>query len=156
MIVDRIHHWAREQPDRPALIHNGTLWTYEAFAGAIGAARHHLAHLGLGRHDLAAICVGDLRAAWVTLLALRELGLETTCFESLDQAAIGAMFSGSSCACIVQGERHGNEARAQLERQGIRIIEIPATALAGLNAPPTAPPAQPGRGPGGHTLHTSG
>ena len=46
-MIAQIFAWAGEQPDKPALEHNGEVWSYADFTAAIERARAHYAAAGL-------------------------------------------------------------------------------------------------------------
>ena len=75
MLVDRIYQWARECPDKVALIADGKAVTYYEFACAIDdrVETYAAQHLPVG--GTVFVPGADRRESWVHILALRQLGL---------------------------------------------------------------------------------
>src|SRR5215469_15997099 len=75
LVVDKIYEFARETPERPAVIAELEPITYAVFATWIGAMRRRFA--GLRKGGVALLVIDDLPRAWVVDLALRSLGHTT-------------------------------------------------------------------------------
>jgi acyl-coenzyme A synthetase/AMP-(fatty) acid ligase len=104
MVVDRIYEWGRTQPNRAAVIHNDTVISYGAFAHAIDTTYRRLEvhHLPVGR--TAVVLAKDLSEAWILVLTLRCLGLNTICVQSL--ASVEALkIRDLACVVTPQSER---------------------------------------------------
>ena len=86
MITSRIYQWARLQPDKAAIIGNDDVLSYRDFAHAINSARRFFAGKGLQATQTALVLPGFLLDAWVFVMALRTLGLNTICVQSPDDA----------------------------------------------------------------------
>jgi acyl-coenzyme A synthetase/AMP-(fatty) acid ligase len=79
MIVDRIYFWAMQNPDKTAVIVNGRSVTYGQFARAIDATGERFQTCKLPATGTALIFSEDFLDAWLKVLALRQLGLQTLC-----------------------------------------------------------------------------
>jgi non-ribosomal peptide synthetase component E (peptide arylation enzyme) len=77
MIADKIYEWARVQPEKIAVIHNDMPLSYAAFARSIETTRFFLEQQDLPAGRTAIVLVQSLIDAWVNVLALRALGLNT-------------------------------------------------------------------------------
>jgi acyl-coenzyme A synthetase/AMP-(fatty) acid ligase len=77
MTIQYINRWARETPDKTALIYNDTPVTYAQFARAVEATRQRLIVDGAPTAGVAAVLTGSIQSAWVLILAARALGLTT-------------------------------------------------------------------------------
>jgi acyl-coenzyme A synthetase/AMP-(fatty) acid ligase len=151
MIVDRIHRWASIQPDKPALIHNGSALSYAAFTGMIEARRAWFASTGAATGGTALVLIGDLAAAWATVLGLRAAGLNTICAASMADAA-GLNIQDVRCVVYAEGEGAPHGGGDEFPRAV--VLGVPATLdrdlAPGASAELTGPPT------GGHILYTSG
>jgi acyl-coenzyme A synthetase/AMP-(fatty) acid ligase len=98
MLIRRIYEWARAAPDKTAIIHNGTPFSYRAFALRIEHARNILAQQPLRPGSVAAIATSNMIDGWVIALALRSLGMTTFAVPSLDHLG---MFGLKDLGCIV-------------------------------------------------------
>jgi len=153
MIVERIYGFAATQPDKSALIHNGIDISYAVFARGIESARAYFAGKTPPVGRTAIILCGDLADAWIYLLSLRVLGVDTVCVTSLDQASDLAL---KAPAWIVAPQRAptvlGFTPGPFL---GAEMILVPDSVFANVRAP--APPPTASAGPrGGHILYSSG
>jgi len=88
MAVKEIFDWAERAPERTAAIHNGQVISYRMFAHSIALGRAYFARLGWIGAGFAAVAIHDLMDAWITIMALRSLGLTTIVIRS--PAAVGA------------------------------------------------------------------
>jgi acyl-CoA synthetase (AMP-forming)/AMP-acid ligase II len=86
MIVNRIYEWARVQPNKSALIHNDTIISYAVFARAIEATLKFFKQQNLPTGRTAIVLVEQRSEAWIIVLALRALGLNTICVRSISTA----------------------------------------------------------------------
>jgi non-ribosomal peptide synthetase component E (peptide arylation enzyme) len=86
MIVQRIYEWAHVEPNKTAIISNDTVISYAAFARAIEAARQFFVQQNLPSGRTAIVPVQNHAAAWIIVLALRALGLNTICVRSISAA----------------------------------------------------------------------
>ena len=82
MITQLIFDWAKQTPDRTAVIYNGRPCSYRSFAQVIAEACGYFARrncVGPGYAVLAIHCLID---CWIVSLALRSLGLTTVAVRS--------------------------------------------------------------------------
>jgi acyl-coenzyme A synthetase/AMP-(fatty) acid ligase len=155
MLTDVIGKWARRQPAKPALIHNDVAMDYASFARAIEVVRRSLAleHLPVGR--TAMVRMDDLRCAWIVVLALRALGLNTICVQSYAQAKAMCL-RDAACFVVAQWEQTAADSDDPAH-DGVRLVAVPAATLATVRSGDDLPPdGNDGRPAGGHMLHTSG
>ena len=100
MIIERIHHHARETPQRFAVVHNGLPTNYLRFARLVARTRRWCAALAIPRGDgPVAILSINLFTGWLLVLALRSLG-HTTLYAG-NWAAIEGLGLPSLAAIIV-------------------------------------------------------
>jgi acyl-coenzyme A synthetase/AMP-(fatty) acid ligase len=154
MIIDRIHQWARTEPNKPALIHNDFIIDYITFAKTIEAFRKVLEQWHLPVGTIAVVLVGHLADAWALVMALRALGLTTIHVQSLVQAN-ALLLKNVSCVVTTAREQLENN----LDRNplpGAKLIVLSRNDLAAtpVNDLPPSPPND--RPSGGHILYTSG
>jgi acyl-coenzyme A synthetase/AMP-(fatty) acid ligase len=148
-IVDRIHDWARRQPDKPALIHQDRPVSYASLSRMVEARRRFFAAQALPPGGLAVVLVQTLASAWTVVLGLRAAGLDTICVRSAESArALG--IDNPACFVMGRGEAH---AAAPPARAPTFEIETNAEAEASVGEIPS--PAA-GGAIGGHILYTSG
>jgi acyl-coenzyme A synthetase/AMP-(fatty) acid ligase len=79
MILDRLAEHAKKIGNRTAFIYNKQKLTYRSFAQLTEQSRRYLAGLQLPAGSTAIILTQNFAQAWITLLALRSLGLTTIC-----------------------------------------------------------------------------
>ena len=77
MITKLIFDWAKQTPDRTAVIYNGHHWSYRSFAQIISVARGYFARRGYVGPGYAVLAIQNLINFWILSLALRSLGLTT-------------------------------------------------------------------------------
>jgi acyl-coenzyme A synthetase/AMP-(fatty) acid ligase len=157
MLANRIYESARAQPHKAALIHNGAVFEYAAFARAIEAARTFFSRHALPAGGVAIVRVDDLAEAWVLVFGLRMAGLHTISVNSTTPMRDLEFRRMKTVACLVVPEIEGPEPRAVDDGLGdIRTIFVPSMLPAGAKSgeipvcPRNAPPF------GGHILYTSG
>ena len=154
MIIDRIHQWARVNPTKPALIHNGNVISYISFAKSIETLRNFLEANNLAAGTIAVVLVDHLADAWVLVLALRALGLTTVHVQSFAHIRLLAL---KNVSCIVTTAREQQMLGVpEKERVGARLIVVSRSALAAAPAVEWPPPAQGDNPYGGHIRYTSG
>jgi acyl-coenzyme A synthetase/AMP-(fatty) acid ligase len=154
MIVNHIYDWASKQPAKPAIIHNDVPIGYAQFAHAIDAARRFLAGQDLPAGKTAVVLITHRATLWAVILALRSLGMNTICVQSLDQVeALAIKDVGAVVATRDDIAAHGI---TRPKAFGRRIIAMPDSIW---RSPPTGeltPIDDPARPYGGHILYTSG
>jgi non-ribosomal peptide synthetase component E (peptide arylation enzyme) len=89
MITQLIFDWAKQTPDRTAVIYNGRPLSYRSFAQFIAVARGYFARRGYVGPGYAVLAVTSIMHFWVFSLALRSLGLTTVAVQSA--AAVGEL-----------------------------------------------------------------
>ena len=149
MAVKEIFDWAERAPERTAAIHNGQVISYRMFAHSIALGRAYFARLGWIGAGFAAVAIHDLMDAWITIMALRSLGLTTIVIRS--PAAVGALaLPGLRGAVTSAAETWPDLARSCADH-GVELLSV---ALGDETPLPL------GTGPdhpwGGHILETSG
>lgn len=153
-LADLLSH-ARRSPERIALVHNGTAWSYAALARAIADARSRLAGAGWRPGGLGAVAADGLVDAWVATFALRSLGVTTIAVDrGMDLPTLG--LGTLSGVVTVEGER-SDAAEAYARQAGCGALRLPAARLSAFarGPVPEALPSAPAPLPG-HVLLTSG
>ena len=85
MITQLIFDWAKQTPDKTAVIYNGGSVSYRSFAQAIAVARSYFARRGYVGSGYAVLAVSKLIDFWILSLALRRLGLTTVAVSSAEE-----------------------------------------------------------------------
>jgi acyl-coenzyme A synthetase/AMP-(fatty) acid ligase len=154
MITNRIYEWARTQPAKTAMIHGDRLYSYAVFARAIEATRIFLRNLKLPAGRTAVVCIGNLADAWIVLLGLRSIGLNTISVSSI-KAAKSLGVRDIACVVVTEAEkqRHGIDEQSW---SGITLVAVPSTIYKNIQAGDI--PRHPDDAPslGGHITYTSG
>ncbi len=151
MIIDRIYKWARERPDRTAIIRNGVPVPYAQFARAIERTRKYLEHLGLPERTASAVLIEDLTNCWTVCIALRALGLDVitaTAAQQIHELAVRNL----SCFVMLEGDKYAGE----IPPPGTRHIVVPASLYADLDSNDLPVPIETEGRYGGHIVYTSG
>jgi fatty-acyl-CoA synthase len=150
MITKRIFDWAKQTPDRTAVIYNGQHWSYRSFAQIIAVARGYFARQGYVGPGYAVLATQNLINFWILSLALRSLGLTTIAVPS---AATVRKSGLPKVRCIITSP---GETIAGLEdlcaELGVPLLSVVLAGepTLGFDAPKTSEPF------GGHILLTSG
>jgi acyl-coenzyme A synthetase/AMP-(fatty) acid ligase len=154
MIVERIYAWAQALPSKTAMIHNDIPVSYGAFARSLETTRAVLRREALPVGGTAIVLVSTLMDAWMIVLSLRALGLNTICVQSFAEAEKLAI---KDVACIVLSSTElyhytmGGDALP-----GVRRIVLTAEIYRDLRGDFVPPLPSDIAGPGGHILYTSG
>jgi acyl-coenzyme A synthetase/AMP-(fatty) acid ligase len=154
MIVNHIRNWALTQPEKSAVISNDAPSSYASFARAIEATRRHLERFDLPAGKNVIVPVDNLRNAWVIILALRMLGLNTIAMTSLDQLE-AMQIRDIACIVIAEGRRHMDHL-ARSVSAGVKAISVPEPVYADRETGDLPEQADGSRPIGGHVLLTSG
>jgi acyl-coenzyme A synthetase/AMP-(fatty) acid ligase len=154
MITNRIYEWARTQPAKTAMIHGDRLYSYAVFARAIEATKNFFENQNLPAGLTAIICVNNLADAWIVMLGLRSIGLDTICVDSL-AAAKALNIKDVGCIVVTEAERAGHKIEEQFW-PGASAIEVPRAIYANINTGDIPRPSNAPRPFGGHILYTSG
>ena len=100
MITQLIFDWAKQTPDKTAVIYNGQPFSYRSFARRIAVARGYFARRGYVGPGYAVLAVKNLMNFWILSLSLRSLGLTTVAVPSV--AAVGKL-GLPNMRCVVTG-----------------------------------------------------
>ena len=143
-----IFDWAKQTPDRTAMIYNGRPWPYRTFANAIAVARGYFARRGYVGPGYAALFCDNLQGFWVLSLALRSLGLTTVDLRPAGAAGLLGLPNVRGVITI-SGESWAGQLESRCTELGLRLqsVSLAGEAPLGLDA------SQP---MGGHILLTSG
>ena len=159
MIVNRIYEWAKCQPEKTALIWNHVSVSYLSFANAILATIEFFQQQNLPAGRTAIVLVTDLLDAWLIIMALRALGLNTISVTSIP-AANALKIRDVACIVITQTEAAARPGLVRMAASDAKIVVVPQLHRADL--PTTLVTAPVDSGPwsgspfGGHILYTSG
>src|SRR6185503_12698842 len=126
MLLERIYEWAHSHPTKTAIVCDDVAINYASFSRAIEAARRFLEpHAGpAGR--TAIVLVNSPLDSWILLLALRSLGLNTICVDSIE-AAEELKLRDVAFVAVTQS-------RGWVETAGTEIIVVPTTIYASIHA----------------------
>ena len=86
MLLERIYEWAHSHPTKTAIVCDDVAINYATFSRAIDAARRFLEPYALPAGRTAIVLVISPLDAWILLLALRSLGFNTFCIDTIDHA----------------------------------------------------------------------
>ena len=149
MLAASIRQHALNHPDKPALVHDGGVWSYAQLAQAIAAARSHFAQQGLSRGGVAVLGIRNLAECWVHGIALRSLGLTTISIPAA--VGIAGLRLQDIEAFVVSAAEDSRTSAEQAQARGWRVLVAPAAQVAsGQHLPEIDHPQ------GGHILMTSG
>jgi acyl-coenzyme A synthetase/AMP-(fatty) acid ligase len=154
MITSRIYEWARTQPTKTAMIHNGHPCSYAVFARAIEVTKTFFKDQSLPAGRTAIIRISNLADAWIANLGLRSIGLTTICVNSL---ATAKALNVKDVACIVLTE--DDKAAYKPEERiwvGTRVIVVPRALYANIDTGDIPRFSCDTPAFGGHILYTSG
>ncbi len=154
MITNRIYEWARLQPTKLALISNDVPFSYADFARSVEAARNFFAQQSLPATRTAIVLAAGIDDAWVFILALRALGLNTASVNSVAQAFALEL---KNLAAIIVANAHPEASK--LNRGGVndaKIIRVPSDLFDNIRTGDLPLPLHPAPPFGGHILVTSG
>ncbi len=152
MITRQIHQWAREQPQRPAVVSNGHIFNYAHFWRLIEAARNFLAQQQLPEGRTAIVLLPKLLDSWVLALALRSLGINTVAVQHWAQAKDLMI---RDLACLVTSQWVQDEHQL-IGHVSTKVIIVPAGIFAGCDQGGPVFDEHHAHPPGGHILYTSG
>ena len=153
MIARRIYELAARQPERPALVHGATEFSYAAMAGNIEVVRGFFEGWTRPIGGTAVIIAENFAHAWFLSLGLRALGLETICVQSVESAE--ALRIGSLAMVVMtRADQTTLDALARLAR-GAPSFVFP-TERFDVKAPATPPVWREPPRYGGCILYTSG
>ena len=101
MITQLIFDWAKQTPDKTAVIYNGRPFSYRSFAQLIAVARGYFAGRGYVGPGYAVLAVANLMDFWILSLALRSLGLTTVAVQS---TAAVAELGLANVRCVIASQ----------------------------------------------------
>src|SRR5262245_59096552 len=131
MLLERIYEWARSQPMKPAILINDVPINYAAFSRAIDGVRRFLKPHTLPAGRTAIVLVHSPPDAWIILLALRSLGLNTICVYSIDTAL---WLKLRNVACVVVNESEATSHKLEPKKlAGINVLTIPTAIYANIH-----------------------
>jgi acyl-coenzyme A synthetase/AMP-(fatty) acid ligase len=155
MIVERIYEWARSQPHRPALIWNDISISYLLFSNAIELTCDLFRREQLPVGGDALVLVQGLADAWIIVMALRALGLNTICIRSNEKPE-SLVTSGVACVVTTETEAAAYNVLTNLSA-GRKVVVIPSpTHCIKQNEDLLSFPDNDRTPFGGHILYTSG
>lgn len=103
MAANTIYEWAQSQPDKAAVIQNGLVFNYAAFARGIDASRQFLQMQNLPVGKVAIVLAKSIADSWVIVHALRSLGLTTISVPNI-AAAHDLKINDVACVATTQSE----------------------------------------------------
>lgn len=152
-MLGKIAHWARKQPDVPALFFPGQVLTFRQLHARIGLLIRHFCGQGVRRAGIAAVFGDTLLDDWLLIAALRGMGLDTICPKSPAQLKEMSLLRLSA---IVMGEETARSVPVPHEYFTTPRVVVPRALLAAGSAADD-PGDLPASGPeGGHMLVTTG
>ena len=151
MDLNRLYEWARLQPTKVALVHNGIPVDYLTFARANEANRAFFGAKNIPAKGPAVVAVGNVADSWFIVLALQALGFDTICAPTLE-AVRPLDIRAMSCLVVTEAEQAGKPLDISIAK-GAPLIVVPR--MRPLEIAPDQLPRQSGT-PGGHILYTSG
>lgn len=148
MITRTIFDFAASQPDKTAVVYDGRVFSYRAFADRIAAARGLFARMGCTGPGVAALALTNILDFWCYSLALRSLGLTTIAVPS--PQGLSELDLPDLRFVIANASEHWPSLIEIAEGLGVGLLAV--TSLEG-EAPLGLDPATTH---GGHILQTSG
>jgi acyl-coenzyme A synthetase/AMP-(fatty) acid ligase len=155
MIVERIYEWAKSQPHRPALIWNDISLSYLSFSNAIQLTCDPFRREKLPAGSDALVLVQGLADAWIIVMALRALGLNTICIRSNEKPE---SLEISSVACVVTTETEVATYKVLTNSSAARKVVVIPSPIHSIKEDPDllSPPDNDRPRFGAHILYTSG
>jgi acyl-CoA synthetase (AMP-forming)/AMP-acid ligase II len=148
VIAQAIFDWARRTPERTAVEYNDVAWSYGEFAQTIAQARGGFRQRGVEGGGIAAVAVTNVRDSWVTILALRSLGVTVAPINAVE--VIAGLDAPGLRWVVNSTAEHWPGLEAACVELGLELISAPPTAAGPADF------AAPVHRPGGHILLTSG
>ncbi len=150
MITQLIFDWAKQTPDKTAVIYSGRPWSYRSFAELIAVARGYFVRRGYVGPGYAVLAVRNLMRFWILSLALRSLGLTTVVVWSA--AEVGKLGLPNVRCVITSPDENWPRLEGLCTELGLPLLSVSlagetALALDAFEAPHPE---------GGHILLTSG
>src|SRR5262245_28582991 len=154
MLFERIYEWARSHPTKTAVVLRDVAVNYAAFLRAIDAARRFLEPHALPTGRTAIVLVHSPLDAWILLLALRSLGLNTICIDTIEQAELPNL-RNVAFVVVTQPELNSHKLEAKT-LAGINVLTIPTAIYANIHIGELPVIESNGAPFGGHIIYTSG
>src|SRR5262249_3827628 len=154
MLLERIYEWARSRPKKTAIIDNDVPINYASFSRAIDAARRFLEPHALPAGRTAIVLYKSCLEGWILLLALRSLGLNTICVETIETAE-QLKLRDVAFLVVAQSELNSHDLRAQT-LTGTQVIVVPMTIYASVHTGEVPVIRLNNPAFGGHIIFTSG
>ena len=152
MIAERIYHWAKLQPGRAAVIWNDVSLSYLSFSNAIRLACDFFEQENLPVGGTAIVLVHSLLDAWILVIALRILGLNTICVRSNEK--IESLWT-KDAACVVTTETEAAACNlANIKSSGTKVVIVPSAVQSIRNSNDLLVLHNDRRPFGGHILYT--
>jgi len=131
MLLERIYEWAVSHPTKTAIVCDDVAINYASFSRAIDAARRFLEPHALPAGRTAILLVNSPPDAWVLLLALRSLGLNTICLRNIEEAL---RLKLRNIAFVVVTDREATSHKFKAKAlAGINVITIPTAIYANIH-----------------------
>ncbi len=154
MIIERIYQRALSQPDRPALIWNDISLNYLSFWNAIRLTCDFFQQQNLPVGGNAIVLVQSLSDAWIIVMALRTLGLNTICIRSNEHAQ-SLRTRDAACVITTQTEATAYDLATNVSGD-TKVIVIPSPFHSIQHTGELLILQNDQRPFGGHILYTSG
>src|SRR5262249_22617976 len=151
MLLERIYEWGRSHPTKTAIICNDVAINYASFSRAIDGVRRFLGPHALPAGRTAIVLAHSPADAWIILLALRSLVLNTICVQSIERAE-QLKLRDVAFVVVTESELNSHQLRGQTLTQ---VIVLPTAIYANVHTGEVPvirlnPPF------GGHIVYTSG
>ena len=154
MIVDRIYEWAKREPDKTALIWNDVSLSYRSFSNAIQRAHYFFQRENLPVGRTAIVLVNCFLDAWIIIMAMRELGLNTISVHSIEEADL-IKISDVACVVVTPTEATARNLGAKVT-SGVKVVTFPPSIYSVHDTSELLAVQHDMRPFGGHILYTSG
>ena len=154
MIVERIYEWAKRQPDKTALIWNDVSLSYRSFSNAIQRAYDFFQRENLPVGRTAIVLVDAFLDAWIIIMAMRALGLNTISVHSIEEADL-IKISDVACVVVTPAEATAHNLAAKVT-SGAKVVTFPPSIYSIQDTSELLAVQHDMRPFGGHILYTSG
>jgi acyl-coenzyme A synthetase/AMP-(fatty) acid ligase len=154
MIVDRIYEWAKRQPEKPAVIWNDVPLSYRSFSNAIRTSCDCFQRENLPVGRTAIVLANGLLDAWIIVMALRTLGLNTISVDSIKQVE-SLKIRDVACIIVTQAEAAAGNLTGTATG-GAKVVVVPPTIYSIKDTNELLVVQHYVRPFGGHILYTSG
>lgn len=156
MIVHRLHHWAVTQPHRPAIVHDRRTIGYAVFWRALLLMRRMLEAEKLRPGQVAIVMIDNLFMAWLAVLALHWMGIDTVAIADL-RIMPALDLADMTCLVRMAGEALPAAGAPDMRLRTVTLPAIDPQTAAAVDAGDVLVDLPAGsQGHGGHLLYTSG